>query len=176
MVAACMENFEVSRLASGFERPAFSASSLPHRDNRPKGPAYPTTEWLGPLGSQSPERSHPRHFHLLSDQDLDDLRSISRMILQRHSEIVQDWYRQYVFHLGDGQTLSRQEFRHIFEDALEKTQSALLKGDLHEYAAELSKLGTLLAEHSMRWMNSSFRFNSLRTASVRYWDWNTEPR
>ncbi len=100
-------------------------------------------------GSRGAERLRPRHFHLLSDQNLDDLRPISETFLQRRSEIAREWYQQYLVHFGDSRTFSEHEFTRIFENALQGTQSALLRADIDEYAAEVSQLGELLAEQRM---------------------------
>jgi DNA-binding NtrC family response regulator len=91
------------------------------------------------------ERLFSRHFHALSDQDIDDLRLISETVLKHRGEIVRDWYRQYVLDLGDSRSLSQHQFFRIFEDALQDRHSALLSGDISEYAAGVSRLGDLLA-------------------------------
>jgi hypothetical protein len=106
-------------------------------------------QWFGVLAVQGAEHTLPRHFHLLSDQDLDELRPISEIIVRRRSEIVLDWYEQYVLHFSDSRTLSWSDFERIFENALQHTQATLLDGDIDKYAAEVSQLGELLAEHRM---------------------------
>jgi transcriptional regulator with PAS, ATPase and Fis domain len=101
------------------------------------------------LGRSEPDRSFPRHFHLLSDQDLEDLGPISEAIIEHRGEIVRDWYQQYVLHFGDSRTFLQREFSRVFEDTLRDTQSALLGGDVDKYAAGISQLGELLAQQRM---------------------------
>jgi DNA-binding NtrC family response regulator len=94
-------------------------------------------------------RRPPRHFHLLSERDLLELRPIAESILQRQSEIGRDWYQQYLGHFGDAGVLSQGEFTRVFKPALQGTQSALLGGDLDKYAAKVGQLGELLAERGV---------------------------
>jgi transcriptional regulator with PAS, ATPase and Fis domain len=87
----------------------------------------------------------PRYFHLLSDRDLLELRAIAEVIVQRCSEIVGDSYQKYLVHFGDSATLSQDEFTYIFQEALQRSQWALFGGDIDKYAAEVSRLGEVLA-------------------------------
>ena len=93
--------------------------------------------------------SYPRHFHLLSDQDLEELRPISQTIVQRRSEFVLDWYQQYLHHFGDSRTLSWGDFERIFENTLQHTYTALLDGDIDKFADEVSQLGEVLVQQRM---------------------------
>lgn len=148
MAAACARDFGAFPLAKSFGTSRFSASSATpvRRGEFSKRLESLASEFQWP-GSQGARRLCPRHFHLLSEQDLDDLRLISETILRRCSEIVRDWYQQYVLHFGDSRTFPQHGLARIFEDALQNTLSALIRGDIDEYAAEVSHLGKLLAEH-----------------------------
>jgi hypothetical protein len=86
-----------------------------------------------------------RYFHLLSDRDLLELHPTAEVIVQQASEIVLDWYRQYVMCFGDSRTLSCDEFTRAFKEALQRSQSALLGGDIDTYSVEVNRLGELLA-------------------------------
>jgi hypothetical protein len=88
----------------------------------------------------------PRHFHLLSDQDLQELRPILEAILKRRSEVVCQWHQLYALHFGDSRALSEGEFTDIFEPALEHSKLALLKGNMDEYAAQVARLVESLVE------------------------------
>src|SRR6202011_235511 len=92
-------------------------------------------------------RGQPRYFHLLWEEDIDDLRPVLEAIKERRVEVVDRWYHLYVLHFGDSRTLSEPEFRSIFEDALERNQNDLLRHDMDAYAADLHRLGEILAEH-----------------------------
>ena len=134
MGATCVQDFRTSRLAS-------TSVPLPR--------SIPDFQWFGVPAAQGAERLFPRHFHLLSDQDLDELRPMFETIARRRSEIVRDWNQQYVLHFGDSRSLSQDDFEQIFENALQHTQGAIVAGDIDKYAAEVSQLGELLAEQRM---------------------------
>ncbi len=92
-------------------------------------------------------RGQPRYFHLLWEEDLEELRPVLKAIKERRVEVVDRWHHLYVLHFGDSRTLSEPEFRSIFEAALERNQNDLLRGDMDAYAADLHRLGEILAEH-----------------------------
>src|SRR5580704_18727268 len=92
-------------------------------------------------------RGQPRYFHLLWEEDLEELRPVLEAIKARRVEVVDRWYHLYVLHFGDSRTLSEPEFRSIFEDALERNQNDLLRHDMDAYAADLHRLGEILADH-----------------------------
>jgi transcriptional regulator of acetoin/glycerol metabolism len=89
----------------------------------------------------------PRYFHLLWDDDLDQLREVLKAIRDRRQEVVFHWYQLYVLHFGDQRSLSEAEFRQIFEPALLRNQDALLSKDMDGYAASVLQTGRQLAEH-----------------------------
>jgi len=112
----------------------------------------PDSEWTGAGGSRGTNwrsPSYPRHFHLVSDHDLEELRPFFEAILEQRREVVRHWYQQYFLHFRDSRALSESEFTRIFEAALEQNKSALLRGDMDEYSAHVSRLGDLLVQHRM---------------------------
>ncbi len=92
-------------------------------------------------------RGQPRYFHLLWEEDLEELRPVIAAIRDRRAEVVDRWHHLYVLHFGDSRTLSEPEFHAIFEDALERNKNDLLRGDMDAYAVDLHRLGEILAEH-----------------------------
>ncbi|HKD68253.1 MAG TPA: sigma 54-interacting transcriptional regulator [Candidatus Binataceae bacterium] len=88
----------------------------------------------------------PHYFHLLWDEDLDDLREVLERIRERRGEVVTLWYELYLLHFGDDRALSEAEFRQIFEPALLRNQDALLRKDMDSYAASVLMTGRQLAE------------------------------
>ncbi|HEY2106377.1 MAG TPA: sigma 54-interacting transcriptional regulator [Candidatus Binataceae bacterium] len=94
--------------------------------------------------SQPPKQ--PRHFHLLWDEDLDDLRVVLTRIRDRRSEVVALWYELYLLHFGDERSLSQSDFVRIFESALLRNQDALLRKDMDGYAASILMTGYQLAQ------------------------------
>src|SRR5579862_3265083 len=93
------------------------------------------------------KREPPRYFHLLWDEDLDELRDVLTAVRDRRSEVVSVWYELYQLHFGDRRALSEVEFRKIFEPALLRNQEFLLHKDMDGYARAILKLGEELAEH-----------------------------
>jgi DNA-binding NtrC family response regulator len=94
---------------------------------------------MGPIG-------RPRYFHLLWEEDLEELRDVLELIRNRRSEVVARWYELYLLHFGDERTLAESEFREIFEPALLQNQDALLSADMDAYAAGALNVGRQLAE------------------------------
>lgn len=88
----------------------------------------------------------PRYFHLLWDEDLEELREVLTLIRDRRTEVVSAWYALYRLHFGDERTLAEAEFRRIFEPALLRNQEALLRKDMDGYAASVLMTGKQLAE------------------------------
>jgi hypothetical protein len=100
----------------------------------------------GPASMKPVLPGAPRHFHLLWDDDIEQLRDIFSIILERSEEIIHHWYQLYVLHFGDARSLSEIEFTRIFEPGLRRNKMALLDGDMDLYAAQVIHLGELLAE------------------------------
>ncbi len=88
----------------------------------------------------------PRHFHLLWDEDLDELRPLLKTIVDRRSEVVSEWYKLYVLHFGEDASMSEAEFRRTFEPALAFNEASLVDGDMDRFAASVTHLGEILAE------------------------------
>ena len=104
-------------------------------------------EGFEPLNSaKSAIAGGPRHFHLLWDEDIEQLRGIFRLIMDHSEDVVRHWYKLYVLHFGDSRSLSESEFTRIFEPGLRRNKEALLAGDMDLYAAQVIRLGELLAE------------------------------
>jgi transcriptional regulator with PAS, ATPase and Fis domain len=97
--------------------------------------------------SNPTRREPPRYFHLLWDEDLDELREVLVAVRDRRSEVVTVWYELYQLHFGDRRALSEPEFRAIFEPALLVNQEYLLSKDMDGYARNVLKLGETLSEH-----------------------------
>src|SRR5260370_8190140 len=75
----------------------------------------------------------PRHFHLLWDEDLDDLRPLLRTIIARRSEVVGEWYQLYVLHFAEDASLSEAEFRRVFEPTFLSPEPSLPAKEMHPY-------------------------------------------
>jgi DNA-binding NtrC family response regulator len=98
------------------------------------------------MSQQSPR---PRYFHLLWDEDLEDLRQVLTNIRDRRHEVIAHWYELYLLHFGDQRTLTEVDFKNIFEPALLRNQNALLCNDMDGYAGSVLTMGKELAERQM---------------------------
>jgi transcriptional regulator with PAS, ATPase and Fis domain len=103
-----------------------------------------------PAGDASRQRvGLPRYFHLLWDEDLDEMRELFEAIRDRRAEVVATWYQLYTLHFGDARVLSEAEFTRIFEPALLRNKRDLLEKNMDRYAEDMRKLGALLAERGV---------------------------
>ncbi|HUN57119.1 MAG TPA: sigma-54 dependent transcriptional regulator [Candidatus Binataceae bacterium] len=91
----------------------------------------------------------PRHFHLLWDEDLEEMQGIFAVIRDRRNEVVADWYQLYTLHFGDARTLSEAEFFKIFEPAIFRNKSDLMEKNMDRYAEDVRSLGEALAERGV---------------------------
>ena len=91
----------------------------------------------------------PRHFHLLWDEDLEEMQGLFRAIRDRRNEVVADWYQLYALHFGSACTLSEAEFTRIFEPALFRSKNDLLEMNMDRYAQDVRALGEILAERGV---------------------------
>jgi DNA-binding NtrC family response regulator len=96
--------------------------------------------------SARPRLGPPRHFHLLWDEDLEEMRGIFEAIRDRRAEVVREWYQLYTLHFGEARTLSEAEFFRIFEPALFRNKNDLLERNMDRYAEDVRGLGETLAE------------------------------
>ena len=104
----------------------------------------------GPAEAEvSPRQALPRHFHLLWDEDLDEMQEIFMAIRDRRAEVVTHWYKLYALHFGDARTLSEAEFLRIFDPALFRNKNDLLERNMDRYAEDVRALGEMLAERGV---------------------------
>jgi DNA-binding NtrC family response regulator len=88
----------------------------------------------------------PRHFHLLWDGELEQLRPILKRVSERLHEVIGHWYQLYLLHFGEQRTLSEREFHEIFYTSLKRNTADLLDGDMDRYALNTVRTGGLLSE------------------------------
>jgi transcriptional regulator with PAS, ATPase and Fis domain len=91
----------------------------------------------------------PRHFHLLWDEDLEEMRSIFEAIRDRRSEVVKSWYELYMLHFGDSRILSEAEFFRIFEPAIFRNKTDLLEMNMDRYGDDVRRLGQQLSDRGV---------------------------
>lgn len=112
---------------------------------KPQASAIPALNGL----SSVPRIGAPRHFYLLWDEDLDELRPLMAGLVANRGLLVTEWYQRYALHFGDNASLSDGEFRRIFEPALLVSENAILERDLDHFAEHVTKLGEALAQRGV---------------------------
>jgi two-component system, NtrC family, response regulator AtoC len=100
----------------------------------------------GPTGGAPVTGPGPRYFHLLWQEELDDLRGVFEALKRRRNEVLEEWYRLYTLHFGNSRSLTRPEFFDIFGSELDATVDDLLKSDMDRFAADVRKVAETLAE------------------------------
>jgi transcriptional regulator with PAS, ATPase and Fis domain len=100
-------------------------------------------------GDTPPRAGLPRHFHLLWNEDLEEMREIFKAIRDQRSEVVATWYQLYTLHFGEARMLSEAEFSRIFEPALFRNKNDLLEMNMDRYAEDVRSLGKVLAERGV---------------------------
>jgi transcriptional regulator with PAS, ATPase and Fis domain len=87
-----------------------------------------------------------RYFHLLFEDELEALRPLLRVALERMEEVLKCWYQLYVVHFGDDRTLGELEFHDLYGQALTCNTRHLIEDDLDRYAIDTIRAGERLAE------------------------------
>src|SRR3984885_7602172 len=98
--------------------------------------------------TERPEAA-PRHYHLLSDDELEALRPVLRLVLEHLQEVIEHWCQVYILHCGDSRSLSEPEFSDLFYNALSRNTKDLLEGDMDRYAIDTIRTGELLCERNV---------------------------
>ncbi|MGH7819971.1 MAG: sigma 54-interacting transcriptional regulator, partial [Candidatus Binatia bacterium] len=86
------------------------------------------------------------HFHLLWDEELDELEPVLDTIARRREDVLSHWYRLYVIHFGDERALTESEFRQIYGSDLDATTTDLRQKNLDAFAANVRRVGEILAQ------------------------------
>ncbi|HUY26524.1 MAG TPA: sigma 54-interacting transcriptional regulator [Candidatus Binataceae bacterium] len=107
----------------------------------------PPSDELTPLPNPVPPA--PRYFHLLWDEELDELRPVFEAIRSHRDEVLANWYNLYTLHFGDQRALTRTEFFAIFGLELDTTLRDLLTSDMEGFAADMRHIGRTLAERGV---------------------------
>jgi DNA-binding NtrC family response regulator len=100
----------------------------------------------GSPAGRPPAGPGPRYFHLLWEEELDDLRGVLEALKRRRDEVLEEWYRLYTLHFGDSRSLTRAEFFDIFGSELDATVTDLLNRDMDGFAVDERKIAETLAE------------------------------
>ena len=91
----------------------------------------------------------PRYFHLLWEEELDDLRPVLESIRKNRDRVLDYWYQLYLLHFADSRALGRVEFVEIFGGELDATLTDLLDKDMDRFAVDIARVGEQLAERGV---------------------------
>lgn len=87
----------------------------------------------------------PRYFHLVWDEELDELRPALEAILAKRAQLLEHWHDLYVCHFGDSRMLSEHDFLELFGREIDATLQDLLKHDMQGFVTDIRKIGEELA-------------------------------
>lgn len=89
--------------------------------------------------------SAPRYFHLVWDEELDELRPALEAIRARRAEVLEHWHELYVCHFGDSRMLSEHDFLELFGGEIDATLQDLLQHNMEGFVTDIRKIGEELA-------------------------------
>lgn len=87
----------------------------------------------------------PRYFHLVWDEELDELRPALKTIQARRTEVLNHWHELYVCHFGDSRMLSEHDFLDLFGSEIDATLQDLLQHNMEAFVGHIQKIGEELA-------------------------------
>src|SRR5215475_11439974 len=103
----------------------------------------------GPPSEVPPRNGAPRHFHLLWDTELEELRTVLLSIQKHRDAVLEHWYRLYLLHFADHRALTRTEFMEIFGSELDSTLQDLIDCDIDRFTSDVRRIGEILAEREV---------------------------
>ena len=92
----------------------------------------------------------PLYYHLLSDQEIDRLGVVLRVIRDNQDGVLDHWYELYTLHFAHDRTFSEAEFKEYFRDDLEAVTRTLLDRDIVALTRAVRKQGKRLVERGVR--------------------------
>jgi transcriptional regulator with PAS, ATPase and Fis domain len=91
----------------------------------------------------------PQYFHLLWDEEIEQLRDILLVLRDRHDEVIDRWHQLYTIHFGEAATLSRHDFFSLYGQDLVQTVHSLLQGDMERFVMVMRASGERLVERGV---------------------------
>ena len=85
----------------------------------------------------------------ISAQDLADLKPLLQTVSPRIMDLVANWYQLYKMQYRDHRALTETEFQQLFGISLLKSTRSLLDNRVEDYAAEVRRLGVVLAQREV---------------------------
>jgi DNA-binding NtrC family response regulator len=102
----------------------------------------------GPDGRPAREAMQ-RYFHLISDQEIERLGPILRILEENREGVLDHWYELYTLHFGHDRTFSEAEFKQYFGADLDGVTTSLLKQDVVGLARCVRTVGERMLERGV---------------------------
>ncbi|MBP8196750.1 MAG: sigma-54-dependent Fis family transcriptional regulator [Deltaproteobacteria bacterium] len=93
--------------------------------------------------------SRPRHFHLLSDGELQLLQPVLRHLFDQRDALLDEFYKRYLSHFGAQVTLGWSAFAELYGRDLDAMVRHLGDCDMDDFAAEVRALGFVMSERGV---------------------------
>jgi len=91
----------------------------------------------------------PRHYHLLSDGELQLLLPVFSVLRDRRAALLDEFFKRYISHFGSHATLGWRDFSELYGRDLDAMSSHLGDCDMEDFAAEVRQLGLLMCERGV---------------------------
>src|SRR5262245_49833500 len=90
-----------------------------------------------------------RYFHLISDEEIERLGPILRILRDQRAGVLEHWYELYTLHFGHDRTFAREEFEVYFGLDLDGVVSSLLERDIVALARNVQQVGEKMVERGV---------------------------
>jgi two-component system response regulator HydG len=103
------------------------------------------------MAPRPPSETHGqrRYLHLLSDQDIRELRPLLEILRARRDAVLLGWYQRHLEHFGAALTLPKADFIELFGRDLDASTHNLLDDDLEGFELDIRALGHELLERGV---------------------------
>ncbi len=93
--------------------------------------------------------SHPRHFHLLSDAELQALVPVLRYLREQRTRVLDEFYKRYIVHFGQQVSLGFSDFTALYGRDIDAMVQHLAELDMDDFAAEVRAVGYAMSERGV---------------------------
>ncbi|HNF96244.1 MAG TPA: sigma-54 dependent transcriptional regulator [Pseudomonadota bacterium] len=90
-----------------------------------------------------------RHFHLLSDADLQALAPVLRHLREQRTRVLDEFYKRYLIHFGQEVSLGFSDFSALYGRDLDAMVRHLADLDMDDFAAEVRAVGYEMSERGV---------------------------
>jgi len=90
-----------------------------------------------------------RYFHLISDDEIERLGPILRVLRDNRAGVLEHWYQMYTLHFGHDRTFAREEFERYCGMDLDGVIASLLERDIVALARNVQHVGDQLVQRGV---------------------------